>query len=153
MQWLDQCVHYLNYNMAMVQKMKVSLALIVWIVVVFLSVKYSLKTCVKITTFHYLFVEFHGIDMWMLKRALQTLEIKNKAQMFEGPTPGDDSGLGVKFFSWSLVSNVSKFIFVGTNAECFYWWNSLWVLFNQGVALQDISVTSHQMLCVNWSIY
>ncbi|XP_028403021.1 vacuolar protein-sorting-associated protein 25-like [Dendronephthya gigantea] len=43
--------------------------------------------------------EFHDIDMWMLKRALQTLEVKNKAQIFEGPTPGDDSGLGVKFFS------------------------------------------------------
>lgn len=43
--------------------------------------------------------EFHGIDMWMLKRALKTLETKGKAQMFEGPTPGDDSGLGVKFFS------------------------------------------------------
>ena len=37
--------------------------------------------------------------MWMLKRALKTLETKGKAQMFEGPTPGDDSGLGVKFFS------------------------------------------------------
>lgn len=43
-------------------------------------------------------IEFHGIDTWMLKRALQTLEIKSKAQIFEGPTPGDDNGLGVKFF-------------------------------------------------------
>ena len=44
------------------------------------------------------FSEFHGIDTWMLKRALNTLETKGKAQMFEGPTAGDDSGLGVKFF-------------------------------------------------------
>ncbi|XP_046858954.1 vacuolar protein-sorting-associated protein 25-like [Xenia sp. Carnegie-2017] len=43
--------------------------------------------------------EFHGIDMWMLKRALKSLEVKNKAKIFEGPTPGDDNGLGVKFFS------------------------------------------------------
>merc|ERR1711973_78925 len=43
--------------------------------------------------------EFHGLDMWTLKKALSVLEQKGKAQMFEAPEATDDSGLGVKFFS------------------------------------------------------
>lgn len=44
-------------------------------------------------------LEFYGIDMWMLKKALSQLEAKGKAQMFEAPDASDESGLGVKFFS------------------------------------------------------
>ena len=43
--------------------------------------------------------EFHGLDMWTLKKALSVLEQKGKAQMFEAPDATDESGLGVKFFS------------------------------------------------------
>ena len=46
-----------------------------------------------------IFTEFHGIDMWMLKKALTSLEEKGKAQMFEAPDSTDESGLGVKFYS------------------------------------------------------
>ncbi|XP_031558180.1 vacuolar protein-sorting-associated protein 25-like [Actinia tenebrosa] len=43
--------------------------------------------------------EFHGIDMWMMKKALSVLESKGKAQMFEAPDATDESGLGVKFYN------------------------------------------------------
>jgi len=44
-------------------------------------------------------IEFHGIDLWMMKKSLSVLESKGKAQMFEAPDSTDDSGLGVKFYS------------------------------------------------------
>jgi hypothetical protein len=43
--------------------------------------------------------EFHGIDTWMMKKALSVLESKGKAQMFEAPDSTDESGLGVKFYN------------------------------------------------------
>ena len=58
----------------------------------------SKKIGVKCFFFNFL-LEFYGIDMWMLKKALSQLEAKGKAQMFEAPDASDESGLGVKFFS------------------------------------------------------
>lgn len=44
-----------------------------------------------------LLIEFHGIDVWMLKRAIAALQRQGKAELLPGTAP-DDSDSGVKFF-------------------------------------------------------
>ena len=44
------------------------------------------------------FVEFYGIELWMLKKAIQALAKQGKAELIPGSSP-DDSDAGVKFFS------------------------------------------------------
>ncbi|XP_065888714.1 vacuolar protein-sorting-associated protein 25-like [Dysidea avara] len=41
--------------------------------------------------------EFHGIDIWMLKRVVAVLQRQGKAELIAGMAP-DDSDSGVKFF-------------------------------------------------------
>ena len=50
---------------------------------------------IKLTplTHHDNFAEFHGLDDWLLKRALQTLEKQRKAELMSF-----DGNEGVKFF-------------------------------------------------------
>ena len=45
-------------------------------------------------TDHYFVIEFHGLEDWLLKRALETLEQKHKAEIISY-----DGSEGVKFFS------------------------------------------------------
>lgn len=42
--------------------------------------------------------EFYGIELWMLKKAIQALAKQGKAELIPGSSP-DDSDAGVKFFS------------------------------------------------------
>ena len=42
-------------------------------------------------------IEFYGIDIWMLKRAIAALQRQGKAELLAGNAP-DDSDSGVKFF-------------------------------------------------------
>ena len=47
--------------------------------------------------YYYVVLEFHGIDIWMLKRAVAALQRQGKAELILGMAP-DDSDSGVKFF-------------------------------------------------------
>ena len=42
--------------------------------------------------------EFHGMELWMLKRAVEALAREGKAEFIPGSNP-DDSDAGIKFFS------------------------------------------------------
>ena len=42
--------------------------------------------------------EFHDIELWMLKKAVEALAREGKAELIPGSSP-DDSDAGVKFFS------------------------------------------------------
>ena len=43
--------------------------------------------------------EFYGMELWMLKKAIEALAKEGKAELIPGSSP-DDSDAGVKFFSW-----------------------------------------------------
>ena len=45
-----------------------------------------------------LHLEFYGIEIWLLKKAIQSLTKQGKAELIVG-TSLDDSDTGVKFFS------------------------------------------------------
>ena len=40
--------------------------------------------------------EFHGIEMWLLKKAIQSLALSGQAELI---STSDESDTGVKFFS------------------------------------------------------
>ena len=45
------------------------------------------------------YTEFYGMELWMLKKAIEALAREGKAELIPGSSP-DDSDAGVKFFSW-----------------------------------------------------
>lgn len=46
----------------------------------------------------YFVTEFYGVELWMLRKAIQALANEGKAELIPGANP-DGSDAGVKFFS------------------------------------------------------